>query len=82
MWSLAIVGVAVAFIASFAWLAFGRWQEWINMAFGIWMLVSPWVLGFPASTALRWNAVITGTVVAGLAAWVLILERGSKLAAR
>jgi hypothetical protein len=82
MWSLAIVGVAVAFVAFFAWLAFGAWQEWINLAFGIWLFVSPWVFGFPASAGLRWNAVITGTVVAGLAVWVLMLERGSKPAVR
>lgn len=77
-WSLAIVGVAVAFVAFFAWLAFGTWQEWINIAFGIWLFVFPWVIGFPASAALRWNAMITGALVAGLAAWALMLERRSK----
>ncbi len=78
MWNLAIVGVVVAFVALFVWLAFVAWQEWINVALGAWLLVSPWVLGFHASPALRWNAVITGVVVAALAAWVPTLERGSK----
>lgn len=79
MWSLAIVGVAVAFIALFAVLAFRPWLEWLNMALGLWLLVSPWVLDFHASAALRWNAVITGFVIAALAAWVLTQERAKAM---
>lgn len=74
MWNLAIVGIAVVSLALFAALAFRVWQEWLNMTLGIWLFVSPWVLGFHASTALRWNAVITGVLVAALAAWVLTQE--------
>lgn len=40
-------------------------------ATGAWLLVSPWPLGFSASTALMWNAVIVGALVALLAAWTL-----------
>jgi hypothetical protein len=74
MWSLAIVGVAVALFAVFAVLAFSAWQEWGNMALGLWVFVSPWILDFPASGVLRWNAAITGVLVAALAAWVLTQE--------
>lgn len=78
MWSLAISGVVITFVAFFAWRAFRTWQEWINIGFGILLSGSPWVLGFPASVELRWNVVITGAAVAGLAAWVLTLERAAK----
>jgi ABC-type nickel/cobalt efflux system permease component RcnA len=46
-----------------------------NMALGIWLFISPWVLGFHASEALRWNSVIAGVLIAALAAWVLVQER-------
>jgi hypothetical protein len=82
MWILAIVGVAIAFVACFAWLAFSIWQEWTNLALGVWLSVSPWILGFSSSAVPRWNAVITGVIVAALAAWVLTLERGSKRAVK
>ena len=71
MWNLAIVGIAVALLALSAALAFSAWQEWINMALGLWLFVSPWILDFHASGALRWNAITTGVLVAALAAWVL-----------
>jgi hypothetical protein len=75
MWNLIIVGAAVVAFALFAALAFNAWQEWVNMALGIWLLISPWVLVFHASEALRWNSVIVGVLIAALAAWVLVQER-------
>lgn len=75
MWNLTIVGIAVVAFALFAALAFNAWQEWVNMALGIWLLVSPWVLGFHASEALRWNSVIAGVLIPALAACVLVQER-------
>lgn len=79
MWSLAIVGVVVTFVALFAAIAFRPWLEWLNMALGLWLLVSPWVLDFHASAALRWNAILTGIAVAALAAWALTAERAKAM---
>jgi len=56
-------------------VAFNAWAEWVNMTLGIWLLVSPWVLGFHISEALRWNSVAAGVLIAALAAWVLMQER-------
>jgi tetrahydromethanopterin S-methyltransferase subunit E len=75
MWNLTIVGPAVVIFALFAAVAFNAWKEWTNMALGIWLFISPWVLGFHASEALRWNSVVAGLLIAALAAWVLVQER-------
>ena len=75
MWNLNIVGIAVVVLALFAAMAFNAWKEWVNMTLGIWLLISPWVLGFHASEALRWNSVTAGVLVAALASWVLMQER-------
>ncbi|HZT52488.1 MAG TPA: SPW repeat protein [Stellaceae bacterium] len=28
-----------------------RWQDWINLILGVWLFISPWVLGFAAGYA-------------------------------
>jgi hypothetical protein len=57
----------VIFLASVAALAaFAEWEEWTNVIVGIWLLVSPWVLGFDGSQAMHIDLVI-GIIVALLA---------------
>lgn len=75
MWNLTIVGLAIALFALFAALAFSALKEWIILALGLWLFVSPWVLDFHDSGVLRWNAVTTGILVAALAACVLTQQR-------
>jgi hypothetical protein len=29
-------------------VAFAEWEEWASLVLGLWMVVSPWVLGFPS----------------------------------
>jgi len=41
-------------------------EEWINVALGAWLVLSPWVLGV-ASTAAKVNFVVTGLLIGGLA---------------
>lgn len=42
------------------------WEEWINVALGAWLAVSPWLLPI-TSPAAKMNFVITGILIAGLA---------------
>ncbi len=49
---------------------FRDWEEWINVALGVWLAASPWVLGI-ASAAARWNFVIVGALVVALALYEL-----------
>ena len=41
-------------------------KSWVNILLGIWMIVSPFVLGFHSSKAI-WTNVVTGVVVGILA---------------
>ncbi|MDD5249534.1 MAG: SPW repeat protein [Rhodocyclaceae bacterium] len=45
-----------------------HWQDPVNLVLGLWMLISPWVLGYQAESAAQSNAVIVGVVIAILAA--------------
>src|SRR5215208_580544 len=44
------------------------WEEWTETALGLWLAVSPWIVGFTTPSA-RLNAVVTGLVVLTLALW-------------
>ena len=58
--------IAVLAIAALA--AFAVWEEWLNLIVGLWVLVSPWVLGFYGTTRPMAVHVVVGIVVAVLAA--------------
>jgi len=73
--SYAIVGIAVTIFAIVALAAFRPWEEWVNLVLGAWLLVSPWLLGFSAVTALRWNAVLIGALIIVCAGWALSEEQ-------
>ncbi len=40
-----------------------RWQSWLNLLVGIWLFISPWVLGTTADANTAWNAWIIGAAV-------------------
>lgn len=62
-----MAGLAMAILAIAALAAFAVWEEWLNLIIGLWTLVSPWVLGFQGSGAMKVHVVI-GVAVAILAA--------------
>lgn len=37
--------------------------SWVNVILGIWIVISPFVLGFSNQTALMWNNVATGCAI-------------------
>lgn len=45
-----------------------RWAGGINVLVGIWLLISPWVLGFTATNAALWDDVVLGIAIAVIAA--------------
>jgi len=69
--SSVVVGIALAAAALGAIFVPRAWEEWLEAALGLWMVVSPWVLGFAAMQTAMLNAVIGGVVVLVLALWVL-----------
>ena len=72
MWNAVLIGLVIAAAALSALVDFHKWEEWADMAFGLWLLVSPWVLGFAATLAVAtWNFVLVGILTIALAAWSL-----------
>lgn len=68
-WNAWISAVVVAALAIGAISAFQEWEEWLSLIAGIWVVVSPWVLGFTAITIATWTHVVLGLLIAAAAAW-------------
>ena len=59
--SAAIVVISLAAIFTYA-----NWEEWANFVFGLWLIASPWILGFSHMRAMHF-AIGIGIVVAFMA---------------
>ena len=48
-----------------------RWQDQMILLLGLWLIVSPWVYSYPQGSQQISNAVVSGLVIAVLAAFDL-----------
>jgi SPW repeat len=75
MGNAVVVGIALAAAALGAILVPRAWEEWTELILGVWMIVSPWVLGFAAQQTAMITAVATGVVIAALALWTVLVDK-------
>jgi hypothetical protein len=61
-----ISGVAIVAISLAAILAYANWEEWANCLVGLWLIASPWLLGFSHLRAMHF-AVGLGALVTFMA---------------
>ncbi len=61
-----VVGFLIILAEVVTLSAFALWEEWINVALGAWLVVSPWALGVTAGAA-KADFVIVGVLVIALA---------------
>lgn len=66
-------GVLVVAIAIAALIAFADWEEWAMLALGLWLIVAPWLLGFPVAAAMKIHVGIGLLIayLAGLELWLI-----------
>jgi hypothetical protein len=50
------------------------WEEWLDVALGVVLMLLPGVLGFDGHPAALQNALLTGGAVIALALWVLATD--------
>ncbi|MCM2251865.1 MAG: SPW repeat protein [Ramlibacter sp.] len=70
-----IVGVLLVATALGTIFVPRAWEEWTETALGVWLAISPWVLGFSALRDATVSMVVSGVVVAVLALWVLSTDK-------
>ena len=86
LWNAVVFGLVVAAVALSALVRFREWEEWVDIAIGLWLIVSPWILGFAAlgagveggSVAATWNFVLVGIATLGMALWSIRDHRQSE----
>jgi hypothetical protein len=61
-----VVGLLVVLAEAVTLTVFRPWEEWINVALGAWLAVSPLALAITNVTVIV-NFVVVGTLIAGLA---------------
>ena len=66
-----IVGVVIGALAVATLSVFAEWEEWVNMVLGLWLIVSPWLLGFMANANAMGTHVVLGVLVVLESAWAV-----------
>jgi hypothetical protein len=67
-WNAWIAGLAIAIVGIWTLASFHNREEWVNLALGVWTLISPWLLGFAAVGSALAVHVVVGSLVAVIAA--------------
>ncbi|MDX8449131.1 SPW repeat protein [Mesorhizobium captivum] len=70
-WNAWIVGVALGALALATLSVFAEWEEWVNVVLGLWLIVSPWLLGFAADRNVMLTHVVLGVLVVAASAWAV-----------
>ena len=71
MVNFVVVGVLLLAAAIGASLVPKAWEEWAGVVLGVWLIASPWVLGFAGLALPMQNALFCGLLVTVLSLWVL-----------
>lgn len=66
-WNFLLVGAAVVAVAGLALYAYQQWEEWALLLLGVWLVMSPWVLGYASVSSYVTTALVAGLVVTLLA---------------
>lgn len=71
VWNAYIMGLAIALIALAAVSQPRKWEEWINLIIGVWLIIAPFALDFTYLQGATWNQIIVGLLVAADAVWAM-----------
>ena len=77
IWCAWLAGAAIILVtvgSRFVVETWSPWQDGTNAVLGLWLMVSPWVLGFAAHATARTNSIVVGFFVTVLALWGMFVE--------
>ncbi len=86
MWNAVLFGALIMVMALMAIFNFHEWEEWADMVIGLWLVASPWTLGFArtydvmSTNAATWNFVVLGLLTIAMAVWSLMSHRQRMIA--
>ncbi len=74
-----LVGIALMATTLGAMLAPKVWEEWTEAALGLWLMLSPWVLGYSMVQSAMFVAAFGGLAVLVLSLWTLATDKAFHL---
>jgi len=78
-----IFGTLIVLLSGSALFLHQVWEDWINMAIGVWLFVAPFALGFSGMREVMLNHMDVGVVLFGVALWAATMyplyERGEHI---
>lgn len=66
-WNAWVLGAVVFLLSLVATQRPQSRPEWVNMLLGVWIFISPWILGFARISPALWDHWITGAVIVAVA---------------
>lgn len=70
-WNSYVIGAGIVVFALIAARMADAWEEIINMVLGVWLVVSPFVLGYSAATEIALHSVLVGILATAFAIWAM-----------
>jgi len=74
-WNAYVLGAGIVVFAAVAAYMPQAWEEMINTVLGIWLILSPYVLGFATHTMIALHTVVVGVVATAFAVWAMFSDR-------
>lgn len=74
-WNAYIMGAGIVIFAAIAAYMPKAWEEMINTILGVWLILSPYVLGFASHPVVAPHTVVMGVLVTGFAVWAMFSDK-------
>lgn len=74
-WNAYVIGAGIVVFALIAARMPKAWEEIINMVLGVWLVLSPFVLGYSAVTEIALHSVLVGILATAFAIWAMSNEK-------
>lgn len=53
--------------------------NWIGLAVGSWVLISPWLLGFASISVMKWSNLLAGLIMVLANVWKIFGEKDARV---
>jgi hypothetical protein len=74
-WNAYVLGAAIVVFAAIAAYMPRAWEEMINTVLGVWLILSPYLVGFASHTMTALHTVVVGVLVTAFAVWAMFSDR-------
>jgi signal transduction histidine kinase len=74
-WNAHVMGAAIVVFALIAAYMPKAWEEMINTLAGVWLVVSPFVLGFASAMTIALHTVLVGILATAFAVWAMASDK-------